>query len=136
MNDECFNIFIIFNTFIFHDCHDYHYFHISPFIAQILFNYSCKHHFPSYYSFHYISWIVILIIIQVCVSIVGTYVLLNAENSHWRWVSFGSGASIGIYLFIYCVYFYLFKTEMNGVVQAAYFFAESVSGILEVGNWM
>ena len=57
----------------------------------------------------------------------GTYVLLNAENSHWRWVSFGSGASIGIYLFIYCVNFYLFKTEMNGIVQAAYFFAESVS---------
>ena len=71
--------------------------------------------------------LVILIIIQVCVSIVGTYVLLNAENYNWRWTSFLSGCSIGIYIFIYCIYFYMYKTEMNGVVQAAYFFAESVS---------
>ena len=75
-----------------------------------------------------VSLIVILIIIQVCVSIVGTYVLLNAENYHWRWTSFMSGASIGLYVLLYCVYFYLYKTEMNGIVQAGYFFAESVSG--------
>ena len=59
-------------------------------------------------------------------SIVGTYVLLNAENYHWRWVTFGSGASIGIYRFLYCMYFYLYKTEMNGFVQGAYIVAESV----------
>ena len=68
----------------------------------------------------------ILVIILVCVSIVGTYVLLNSENCHWRWVSMLSGCSIGLYICIYCVYFYFFKTEMTGVVQAVYFFAESV----------
>ena len=70
--------------------------------------------------------VVILIIIQVCVSIVGTYVLLNAENHQWKWTSFLGGCSIGIYVFLYCVYFYCCKTEMNGFVQAAYFFVESV----------
>ena len=66
------------------------------------------------------------VIIESCVSIVGTYILLNAENHHWRWTSFLSGASIGVYLFLYCVYFYCCKTQMNGFVQAAYFFGESV----------
>ena len=56
-------------------------------------------------------WLVILIIIQVCVSIVGTYVLLNAENYKWRWTSFLSGCSIGLYIFIYCIYFYFYKTN-------------------------
>ena len=102
--------------FIFASIWSYKYYYVYGFLACML----CK------------KWdrewdVVILIIIQVCVSIVGTYILLNAENYQWRWVSFGSGASIGIYLFLYCIYFYLYKTEMNGVVQAAYFFAESVS---------
>ena len=84
------------------------------------------------YKYYYVygflaSVIIILITIQVCVAIVGTYILLNAENYHWKWTSFLGGASIGIYIFIYCVYFFFYKTEMNGMVQAAYFFAESVS---------
>ena len=71
-------------------------------------------------------------IVEVCVSIVGTYLLLNAENYHWWWTSFCSGASIGLYLFIYCIYFYVFKTQMNGYVQGLSFFIESVGiGVCE-----
>jgi len=29
----------------------------------------------------------------VCVTIVGTYFLLNAENYHWHWTAFSAGAS-------------------------------------------
>ena len=28
-----------------------------------------------------------------CVTIVGTYFLLNAENYHWHWTAFSAGAS-------------------------------------------
>lgn len=35
----------------------------------------------------------ILVIVTVCVTIVGTYFLLNAENYHWQWTSFMSAAS-------------------------------------------
>lgn len=35
----------------------------------------------------------ILVIVTVCVTIVGTYFLLNAENYHWQWTSFLSAAS-------------------------------------------
>lgn len=36
---------------------------------------------------------IILTIVTVCVTIVGTYFLLNAENYHWQWTSFMSAAS-------------------------------------------
>lgn len=35
----------------------------------------------------------ILLIVTACVTVVGTYFLLNAENYHWQWASFGAGAS-------------------------------------------
>lgn len=35
----------------------------------------------------------ILIIVTICVTIVASYFLLNAENYHWHWTSFGAGAS-------------------------------------------
>jgi hypothetical protein len=36
---------------------------------------------------------IILIIVTTCVTIVGSYFLLNAENYHWQWTAFLSGAS-------------------------------------------
>lgn len=93
--------------------------------------------FASIWSYKYyfvygflLAILTILIIIQVCVSIVGTYLLLNAENYNWRWSSFCSGMSIGIYLFLYSIYFYVVKTHMSGWVQGMAFFIEAV-GILE-----
>ena len=95
---------------------------------EIFFIFASIWSYKYYYVYGFLgAMILILIIIQVCVSIVGTYVLLNAENYHWRWTSFLSGTSIGLYIFFYCVFFYFCKTEMNGFIQAAYFFAESVS---------
>ena len=89
--------------------------------------------FASIWSYKYyfvygflLAILTILIIIQVCVSIVGSYLLLNAENYNWRSSSFCSGMSIGIYLFAYSVYFYAFKTHMSGWVQGMAFFIEAV----------
>lgn len=38
----------------------------------------------------------ILVIVTVCVTIVGTYFLLNAENYYWQWTSFLSAASTSL----------------------------------------
>lgn len=38
----------------------------------------------------------ILVIVTVCVTIVGTYFLLNAENYHWQWTSFTAAASTAL----------------------------------------
>lgn len=40
----------------------------------------------------------ILVIVTVCVTIVGTYFLLNAENYHWQWTSFLSAASTSLWV--------------------------------------
>lgn len=39
---------------------------------------------------------IILAIVTVCVTIVGTYFLLNAENYHWQWTSFSAAASTSV----------------------------------------
>lgn len=41
----------------------------------------------------------ILAIVTVCVTIVGTYFLLNAENYHWQWTSFCAAASTALCAF-------------------------------------
>lgn len=46
---------------------------------------------------------VIMMIVTACVTIVGTYFLLNAENYHWQWTSFTMSASTSAYVFLYAV---------------------------------
>lgn len=65
---------------------------------------------------------VILLIVTVCVTIVGTYFLLNAENYHWPWTSFAMAASTSVYVFLYSVHYFVFKTHMTGFFQTAFYF--------------
>lgn len=53
----------------------------------------------------------ILIVVTVCVTIVCTYFLLNAEDYRWQWTSFLSAASTAIYVYIYSFYYFFFKTK-------------------------
>jgi transmembrane 9 superfamily protein 3 len=65
----------------------------------------------------------ILTIVVVCMtSIIVVYLLLNAENYHWQWTAFFSGASLGGYVFVYGIYYFLFKTQMNGFLQVVFYF--------------
>ncbi|KFM22905.1 Transmembrane 9 superfamily member 3 [Auxenochlorella protothecoides] len=64
----------------------------------------------------------ILIIVTICVTIVASYFLLNAENYHWHWTSFGAGASTSLYVFLYSVHYFFWKTKMTGFFQTAFYF--------------
>ncbi|VDN03011.1 unnamed protein product [Thelazia callipaeda] len=64
----------------------------------------------------------ILAIVTMCVTIVCTYFLLNAEDYRWRWTSFLVGASTSIYVYLYSIYYFLFKTKMYGLFQTAFYF--------------
>ena len=64
----------------------------------------------------------ILAIVTMCSTIVSVYFLLSAENYHWQWLSFLSGSSAGLYVFLYSVYYFLAKTRMTGVLQTTYYF--------------
>merc|ERR1712166_1170610 len=72
------------------------------FIFTSFFNYK-------YYFVYGVMLLVfcILLVVSLCVSIVGTYCLLNAEDHRWPWVSLLTGASVGGYMWLYAVYYYL-----------------------------
>lgn len=64
----------------------------------------------------------ILIIVTICVTIVCSYFLLNAEDYRWQWTSFMSGASTAVYIYIYAFYYFFFKTKMYGLFQTVFYF--------------
>ena len=45
----------------------------------------------------------ILTVVSTCITVVGTYFLLNAENYHWPWTSFAMSATSAAYVFLYSV---------------------------------
>merc|ERR1712061_525740 len=49
--------------------------------------------------------LMILAIVTVCVTIVCTYFLLNAEDYRWQWTSFMAAGSTAGYVFFYSFYF-------------------------------
>ncbi|CAM6083304.1 unnamed protein product [Calypogeia fissa] len=75
----------------------------------------------------------ILVIVTICVTIVGTYFLLNAENYHWQWTSFFSAASTAGYVYVYSVYYYFRKTEMSGFFQTSFYFGYTLMFCIGLG---
>jgi len=79
------------------------------------------------YKFYYVYGfsllvLAILLVVTVCVSIVSTYFLLNAEDHRWKWSSIMSGGSTAFYVFIYSVFYFYTKTSMSGLFQTAFYF--------------
>jgi len=64
----------------------------------------------------------ILLTVTVCVTIVCTYFLLNAEDYRWQWTSFLSAASTAGYVYFYSFYYFFFKTKMYGLFQTTFYF--------------
>ncbi|XP_028550145.1 transmembrane 9 superfamily member 1-like [Dendrobium catenatum] len=75
----------------------------------------------------------ILLIVTLCVTIVGTYFLLNAENYHWQWTSFFSAASTAAYVYLYSIYYYSVKTKMTGFFQTSFYFGYTLMFCLGIG---
>ncbi|GAX29393.1 hypothetical protein FisN_16Hh167 [Fistulifera solaris] len=64
----------------------------------------------------------ILVIVVGMTSIIVVYFCLNAENYHWQWTAFASGASTAVYVFLYGIYYFCFKTQMHGALQTIFYF--------------
>lgn len=91
-------------------------------------------HWQVYYVYGFMLLVfLILIIVTICVTIVGAYFLLNAENYHWQWTSFFSAASTAVYVYLYSVYYYHVKTKMSGFFQTSSDMSKSegVKGLLK-----
>ena len=76
----------------------------------------------------------ILLIVTVCISIVATYFLLNAENYHWQWTAFASSASTALYVFLYSVHYFFHKTKMTGFFQTSFYFGYTSMFCLGLGT--
>lgn len=64
----------------------------------------------------------ILTIVVGMTSIIVVYFCLNSENYLWQWTAFGSGACTALYVFLYGIYYYIFKTQMHGMLQFVFYF--------------
>jgi len=67
----------------------------------------------------------VLAVLTACVSIISTFVLLNAEDHRWPWTSFFCGASTVIYIFLFSIYYFFKKTKMHGLFQIAFYFGNT-----------
>jgi transmembrane 9 superfamily protein 3 len=75
----------------------------------------------------------ILTIVVGMTSIIVVYFCLNAENYLWQWTAFGSGASTAVYVFLYGVYYFVFKTHMHGLLQTTFYFGYMALIALNLG---
>ncbi|KAK4322638.1 hypothetical protein Pmani_006615 [Petrolisthes manimaculis] len=57
-----------------------------------------------------------------CVTVVCTYFLLNAEDYQWQWTSFLAAVSTSGYVYVYATYYFIYKTKMYGFFQTSFYF--------------
>lgn len=87
------------------------------YVLTSLWNYKFYH----VYGFLFGVYAILTIVVGMT-SIIVVYFCLNAENYQWQWTAFGSGASTSVYVFLYGIYYYIFKTQMHGLLQFCFYF--------------
>lgn len=101
---------------------------------EMYFIFTSFWNYKVYYVYGFMLLVfIILIIVTICVTIVGTYFLLNAENYHWQWTAFFSGASTAAYVYLYSIYYFAFKTKMTGFFQTCFYFGYTAMFCLGLG---
>lgn len=90
------------------------------------------------YKIYYVYGFILLVLgilgtVTICVTIVCTYFLLNAEDYRWHWTSFLSAASTSGYVYLYSIYYFFFKTRMYGLFQTSFYFGYMAMFCLGLG---
>lgn len=87
-----------------------------------------------YYVFGFLSLIFTILLVTICeVTIVTIYICLAHENYNWWWHSFFVGAGSSVWIFLYCVWYYTFKLQIQGFISAILFFAYCLLGCTVYG---
>ena len=66
--------------------------------------------------------LLLIIVVTSFMAVTVLYFQLTCEDHRWWWNSFINGGSIGFMMLLYSFVYFVFKTEMNGVLQASFFF--------------
>eukprot|EP01083_Nonionella_stella_P095805 269085_1 len=76
-----------------------------------------------YTLFGILSLAFIMLLIVTCAVTIGlTYFQLQSEDWRWWWTSLFTAGSTGAYIFAYSIFYYIYRSYMTGVLQAAIFF--------------
>jgi len=76
-----------------------------------------------YTLFGILSLAFIMLLIVTCAVTIGlTYFQLQSEDWRWWWTSLFTAGSTGIYIFAYSIFYYIYRSYMSGILQAAIFF--------------
>jgi transmembrane 9 superfamily protein 3 len=101
---------------------------------EVYFIFTSFWQYKIYYVFGFMLLVyVIMIVVTVCVTIVCTYFLLNSEDYRWQWTSFCAGGSISVYVYLYSLYYFIFKTKMFGLFQTVFYFSYMALGSIALG---
>jgi len=76
------------------------------------------------YTLYGVLFLVFLILLVVTsfITIALTYFQLAVEDHRWWWRSLLSGGSSGMFVYVYCFFYYFHRSEMYGFLQASFFF--------------
>jgi len=80
-----------------------------------------------YYMFGFLFLVFFVLSIttaEICILV--AYFQLCAENFHWWWQSFATGASSGFYLLLFTFLFYFSKLEIDGLASTILYFGYSI----------
>ena len=76
-----------------------------------------------YHVYGFLLGVYAILCLVVCMTtVIVVYFCLNAENYLWQWTAFYSGGSTALYVFLYSIYYFVFKTSMHGLVQTSFYF--------------
>ncbi|CAI8002148.1 Transmembrane 9 superfamily member 3 [Geodia barretti] len=101
---------------------------------EVYFIFTSFWQYKIYYVFGFMLLVyIIMLVVTVCVTIVCTYFLLNSEDYRWQWTSFCAGGSISVYVYLYSLYYFIFKTKMFGLFQTVFYFSYMALGSIALG---
>jgi len=101
---------------------------------EMYFIFTSFWNYKVYYVYGFMLLVfLILLIVTVCVTIVGTYFLLNAENYHWQWTAYLSASSTAFYVYLYSIHYFFMKTKMTGFFQTCFYFGYTAMFCVALG---
>lgn len=79
-----------------------------------------------YYVFGFLSVVVVIQFLTIAeVTIVTMYIKLCSEDYNWWWHSFLVGGGSSVWVFMYCIWYYMTKLHIEGFVSSLLFFSYS-----------
>lgn len=65
---------------------------------------------------------IMLTVVTSFITIALLYFQLAREDHHWWWASLANGGATGLFVFAYSFYYYVHRSNMDGVLQLSYYF--------------